>query len=278
MSPRRFQQVDVFTATPTRGNPVAVVLDAEGIDEEQMQAVARWTNLSETTFVLPPTHADSDYRVRIFTPSEELPFAGHPTLGTCHAWLTSGSRPRQAGAVVQECQAGLVRLRQDAAGLAFAAPPSTRADVDPASLAPVLAALGLSAGDVRQAQLLDNGVAWLTLVLADAATVLSLEPDHAALASLPKVGVVGGHPDGADAAVEVRAFAASVGVTEDPVTGSLQASAAQWLIEAGVLPDRYVAAQGTRLGRLGRAHLERADGEVWVGGGTHTVVDGTIEV
>jgi PhzF family phenazine biosynthesis protein len=278
MTRRPFQQVDVFTATPTRGNPVAVVLDAEGLDGEQMQIVARWTNLSETTFVLPPTRAEADYRLRIFTPGEELGFAGHPTLGTCHAWLAAGGRPRLEERIVQEGNIGLVNLRQDGAGLAFAAPPSTRTDVDASLLAPTVAALGLRVGDVRQAQLLDNGTAWLAVLLADAATVLALEPDHGALASLPKVGVIGPHPAGADAAIEVRAFAASVGVPEDPVTGSLQASAAQWLIEAGLLPDRYVAIQGTRIGRLGRVHLERAGGEVWVGGGTHTIVDGMVDL
>jgi PhzF family phenazine biosynthesis protein len=278
MAGRPFQQVDVFTATPTRGNPVAVVLDAAGLDDEQMQAVARWTNLSETTFVLPPTHPEADYRVRIFTPGEELGFAGHPTLGTCHAWLAAGGEPQQADRIVQEGKVGLVRLRQDAAGLAFAAPPSTRADVAPPTLARTLAALDLTDADVQQAQRLDNGTEWLALLLTDAAAVLALEPDHAALASLPKVGVIGPHPDGADAAIEVRAFAASVGVPEDPVTGSLQASTAQWLIGAGVLPDRYVASQGRCIGRLGRVELERVDDDVWVGGGTHTLIEGTIEL
>jgi PhzF family phenazine biosynthesis protein len=243
-----------------------------------MQTVARWTNLSETTFVLPPTHPQADYRLRIFTPGEELGFAGHPTLGTCHAWLAAGGRPQEADRIVQEGQIGLVRLRKHGERLAFAAPPSTRADVDPGTLSSTFAALGLTASDVEQAQLLDNGTEWLAMVLTDAATVLALEPDHAALASLPKIGVIGPHPDGGEAAIEVRAFAASVGVPEDPVTGSLQASAAQWLIGAGELPDRYVATQGTRIGRLGQVHLERSGGEVWVGGGTHTVVDGSIEI
>lgn len=278
MARRRFQQVDVFTATSTRGNPVAVVLESEGLDDEQMQTVARWTNLSETTFVLPPTQPGADYRLRIFTPGEELGFAGHPTLGTCHAWLAAGGVPRGPERIVQEGQIGLVRLRRDGGRLAFAAPPSTRADVDPETLARTVAALGLTDADVNRAQLLDNGTVWLALFVADAATVLALQPDHAALRSLPKVGVIGRHPDEGGPAVEVRAFAASVGIPEDPVTGSLQASAAQWLTEVGVLPDRYVAAQGSRIQREGRVHLERDGDQLWVGGDTHTVVDGTIEL
>jgi PhzF family phenazine biosynthesis protein len=179
---------------------------------------------------------------------------------------------------VQEGQIGLVRLRQGGDGLAFAAPPCTRAEVDRATLDRTVAALRLTAADVHEAQLLDNGTVWLALLLTDAATVLALEPDHTALASLPKVGVIGPHPEGSDAAIEVRAFAASVGIPEDPVTGSLQASTAQWLIDAGVLPERYTATQGTRIGRLGRVRLERSGGDVWVGGGTHTLIEGTIDL
>jgi PhzF family phenazine biosynthesis protein len=273
---RRFQQVDVFTATATRGNPVAVVLDGAELTDDQMQAVARWTNLSETTFVLAPTDPAADYRLRIFTPGAELGFAGHPTLGTCHAWLTVGV-PRSPDAIVQEGAVGLVRLRRSDSRLAFAAPPMTAADPDPDVLAATVSALGLAAGAVERAQVLDNGTAWLALLVCDAASVLTLEPDHAALRALPKVGVVGRRTDG-DAAVEVRAFAASVGITEDPVTGSLQASVAQWLTAAGDLPGKYVAAQGTCIGREGRVHIERVGEDVWVGGGTHTVVDGTIDI
>jgi PhzF family phenazine biosynthesis protein len=257
---------------------VAVVLDAQGLDDDQMQTVARWTNLSETTFVLPPTDPGADYQVRIFTPGEELGFAGHPTLGTCHAWLAAGGEPARADRIVQQGQVGLVRLRRDGAQLAFAAPPSTRSDVDPEILDRTVAALGLASADVQEAQRLDNGTVWLGLLLADAAAVLAVAPDHATLASLPKVGVIGRHPEGADAAIEVRAFAASVGVPEDPVTGSLQASTAQWLIGAGVLPDRYVATQGSCIGRLGRVELERVDDDVWVGGATHTLIEGTIDL
>lgn len=276
MTSRRFQQVDVFTAVPTRGNPVAVVLDGDGLTDDAMQATARWTNLSETTFVLPPTDPTADYRLRIFTPGAELDFAGHPTLGTCHAWLSAGGAPRDPAEIVQQGNVGLVRLRRDDGRLAFAAPPCARRAPDAAVLTAVLAALGLA--DASSAAVLDNGTEWLALHVADAATVLALQPDHAALATLPKVGVVGPHPSGGDAAVEVRAFAASVGIQEDPVTGSLQASVAQWLTETAVLPPRYVAAQGTCIGREGRVHVDVADGDVWIGGGTHTVVRGSIEL
>jgi PhzF family phenazine biosynthesis protein len=276
MTSRRFQQVDVFTAVPTRGNPVAVVLDGDGLTDDEMQATARWTNLSETTFVLPPTEPTADYRLRIFTPGAELGFAGHPTLGTCHAWLAAGGAPGDSGEIVQQGNVGLVRLRRRDGHLAFAAPPSHRRDPDPDVLTAVLAALGLADG--LPAQVLDNGTEWLAVRVADAATVLALEPDHAALADLPKIGVVGPHPSGSEAAIEVRAFAASVGITEDPVTGSLQASVAQWLTETGVLPARYVAAQGTRVGRTGRVHVDVEAGEVWVGGGTHTVISGSIDL
>ena len=278
MPSRRFQQVDVFTATPTRGNPVAVVLDGDGLGDDEMQAVARWTNLSETTFVLPPSAEEADYRLRIFTPGAELDFAGHPTLGTCHAWLRSGGVPQSPEVIVQQGNVGLVRLRQGPDGLAFAAPPCTRTAVEAAELTATVAALGLPEAAVEDAQLLDNGTVWLAVLVADAATVLALRPDHAALRSRPKVGVIGRHPAGPGPAIEVRAFAASVGILEDPVTGSLQAAVAQWLTETGVLPARYEATQGTCIGRDGRVHLVREGDHVWVGGGTHTVVDGMIEL
>jgi PhzF family phenazine biosynthesis protein len=274
---RPFHQVDVFTEEALRGNPVAVVLDGSGLDDATMQATAAWTNLSETTFLVPPTDPAADYRVRIFTPDSELPFAGHPTLGSAHAWLAAGGTPSGVE-VVQECGVGLVRLRRSEGRLAFAAPPVTKAEVAPAELDAVLAAVGLRAGQVERSQVLDNGPRWLVLVVEDAATVLALHPDHDALRSLPLVGVVGPHGAGADVAIEVRAFAASAGILEDPVTGSLQASVGQWLIGEGVLPERYVAAQGTCIGRIGRAHVEAADGEVWVGGGTTSIVVGEVDL
>jgi len=275
MKPRRFRQVDVFSAQPYRGNPLAVVLDGEGLGDAQLQQFARWTNLSETTFMLPPTDPAADYRVRIFTPGGELPFAGHPTLGSCHAWLAAGGQAR-GDTVVQECAVGLVRVQRDGDRLAFEAPPLRRSAAEPALLAEVLAALGVEPMQVRAAQWLDNGPQWLGLLLDSAASVLALEPDHAALKSLPKVGVIGPHLTGSDCAFEVRGFAASVGVAEDPVTGSLNASLAQWLITDGLAPARYVAAQGARLQRSGRVHIEQRDGVVWVGGASVICIEGSV--
>lgn len=278
MTPRRFTQLDVFTDTLTFGNPLAIVHDAAGLDGARMAAFARWTNLSETTFLLPPTDPAADYRVRIFTPGGELPFAGHPTLGSCHAWLDAGGAPRQPGIVVQQCGIGLVRVRRTADRLAFAAPPSRREPVAAALLADVCTALAVSREQVVAASWLDNGPRWLALRLADAAQVRALKPDHAALKSLALVGVVAPQPSGSDTAFEVRAFAAPVGITEDPVTGSLQASLAQWLFDDDVAPASYVAAQGGALGRAGRVFVERDGETVWIGGHVAPCIDGKVRL
>jgi PhzF family phenazine biosynthesis protein len=276
-APRRrdFSQVDVFTATPLLGNPLAVVHDGSGLSTERMAAFARWTNLSETTFLLPPTHAEADYRVRIFTPGGELPFAGHPTLGSCHVWLKAGGRPRRDDTVVQECGVGLVPLRRGER-LAFAAPPTTVERADAELLHRVYAALGLAPARVRDAAWLSNGFPQLALLLDSAATVLALEPDHAALKSLGKVGVVGPHPGGGAADFEVRFFAAAIGINEDPVTGSLNANVARWLIDTGRAPAAYMAAQGTAMGRAGRVHVRRDAEGTWIGGDVASCVDGTV--
>ena len=272
-----FTEVDVFADGPLSGNPLAVVHGADALTDDAMQAFARWTNLSETTFLLRPTSPEADYRVRIFTPGGELPFAGHPTLGTCHAWLQAGGVPRSSTGVVQECGVGLVRIRLDAERAAFEAPPLRTEPVDPRLLEDVLRALGIPGDAVRQAALLDNGPRWLALLLDSAARVLAIEPDHAALKHLAKVGVIGAHEAGAPTQFEVRAFAAAIGINEDPVTGSLNASLAQWLIPGGLAPSHYVASQGARVGRGGRVHLQRdADGAVWVGGSSVTVIRGTV--
>ncbi len=272
-----FSEVDVFADGPLSGNPLAVVHDADALDDASMQAFARWTNLSETTFLLRPTSDAADYRVRIFTPGGELPFAGHPTLGTCHAWLGAGGRPRDRSAVVQECGVGLVRIRRDDDGAAFEAPPLRIEEVDPALLDGVLRAIGVDRQHVREGRLLDNGPVWLGLLLDSAARVLAIEPDHAALKHLAKVGVIGPHEAGAPAQFEVRAFAAPIGIPEDPVTGSLNASLAQWLIPLGHAPSRYLVSQGARVGRGGRVRLERTeDGVVWVGGRSVTRIRGTV--
>lgn len=306
MRQRRFMQIDVFSPTPFRGNPLAVVVDAEGLGDAQMQDFARWTNLSETAFLLPPSQPGADYRVRIFTPSNELPFAGHPTLGSCHAWLASGGKPRHAGYVVQECGKGLVRIRTHAdspnAPLAFAAPDSTFHAVHEEELAPVLAALGLRRDEVAALGKLDNGPLFWALLMRDPDRLLELRPDYAKLYALDvNVGIAAPYPK-ADAALigrtsrEARAFTrsetparrlpdlevrvffnATTTSVEDPITGSFNASLAQWLIAQGHARAPYIAAQGTCMERDGLVEISQdAQSQVWVGGATHTCIAGTV--
>ena len=307
MRQRPFKQVDVFTDQPYLGNPLAVVLDGEGLTTEAMQQFTNWTNLSEATFLLPPTEAGAaagaDYRVRIFCPGRELPFAGHPTLGSCHAWLQAGGRPRTPGRVVQECGVGLVTLRQDGERLAFAAPPLLRSGpLDEADVALIARGLGVERGDILAHAWCHNGPNWRGVMLASAEQVLALRPDAALLGALDvgvvgprgKVGVIGAHEahaapgnrgasatsggdDGDGVAFEVRAFfPGNNGLAEDPVTGSLNAGLAQWLIGAQLAPTKYIAAQGTALGRSGRVHVEQEGDTIWVGGGSVTCVDGQV--
>jgi PhzF family phenazine biosynthesis protein len=277
---RPFRQVDVFTARPYRGNPVAVVLDGAGLGTEEMQRFAHWTNLSETTFVLPPEAPGADYRVRIFTPVAELPFAGHPTLGSCHAWLSERGAA-EAGdahaAIVQECAAGLVSIRRTADGLAFAAPPLVRSGpVEETLVAHLADLLGIARTEIVDAQWVDNGPGWVAVLLESADAVLALRPGSVDL----DIGAVGPYPRGAPYAFELRAFFPKDGVTtEDPVTGSLNASVAQWLLDSGRASAPYVASQGTALGRAGRVHVSRdGDGTIWVGGGTVTCIAGRVEL
>ncbi len=275
--PRPFAQVDVFTTTPYRGNPVAVVLDGEGLTAEQMQRFAHWTNLSETTFVLPPTASDADYQVRIFTPTSELPFAGHPTLGTCHAWLSADHTPRRAEVIVQQCAAGLVPVRRTADGFTFAAPPLLRSGpVEESVVAHIASVLGIDRAQILDAEWADNGPGWVAVLLASADAVLALRPGFVDL----DLGVAGPHPPESPQAFEVRAFFPKDGATvEDPVTGSLNASLAQWLLRTGRASAPYVASQGTALGRAGRVHISRdPSGTIWVGGGTVTCVSGQVEL
>ena len=274
---RRFHQVDVFGERPLAGNPLAVVVDAEGLDDATMAAFARWTQLSETTFLLPPTDPAADYRLRIFTPGGELPFAGHPTLGSCQVWLASSGTPRGAQ-VVQQCGVGLVTVRRDAsrpARLAFAAPPLRRSGgVEAELLQHIARGLKISPSEIRAAQWVDNGPGWVAVMLADRAAVLALQPDLAALQGL-KLGVVAPWPNG-EAQFEVRAFVCGSPGYEDPVTGSLNASLAQWLIGAGLAPPSYVASQGTVLQRRGRVYLDGVGGQVWVGGDVSACVEGRV--
>ncbi len=307
MQTRPFKQIDVFTATPYFGNPLAVVLDAAGLDDAAMRRFANWTNLSETTFLLPPKDASADYAVRIFTPGGELPFAGHPTLGSCHAWLQAGGKAKRKDVIVQECQVGLVQIRQEKsrqAGqrLAFAAPPLRRSAPSPVLLAQVAAALGLKAAQITAAQMLDNGPVWMGLLLGSPETVLQLAPNNLELGKLNvKVGVAGlyeraetapligranreakafvqsGEPAADNPDIEVRAFAPGIGINEDPVTGSFNAGLAQWLMADGYAPESYVASQGVCLNRAGLVYLDRdAGGQVWVGGESVTCIDGSV--
>ncbi len=278
MATHPFRQVDVFGSGPLTGNPLAVVHDADHLDAAQMQAFARWTGLSETTFVLVPSDAAADYRVRIFTPGRELPFAGHPTLGTAHAWLAAGGRPRTPGRVVQECGAGLVPVRLDGDRLAFAAPPLTRYEpLDEELLARIRTGLGLASEEVLDASWLVNGPQWIGLRLASAERVRAVEVDQAGLRGLD-LGVVGPHPDGSEVQFEVRGLIPGDAVPEDPVTGSLNAGLAQWLMDTGQAPDRYLAAQGAAVGAAGRVHVERDAEGLWIGGRVATVVAGTVEI
>jgi PhzF family phenazine biosynthesis protein len=271
-----FQQVDVFTPRPLRGNPLAVVVGADALTDAQMAAFANWTNLSETTFLLQPRTSGADYRVRIFTPQRELPFAGHPTLGSCHVWLSSGARPN-GREVVQECEIGHVRIRRGPGRLSFAAPELRRSGpLEPDILARVTGGLHLPPDAITAANWVDNGPGWLAVLLRSRADVLALRPNYAALSGL-RVGVVGpwDRPkDGSDAQFEVRAFTA--GGYEDPVTGSLNAGLAQWLIGTGVAPASYVVSQGTVMGRMGRVHVERDGPEIWIGGAVTTCIAGTL--
>jgi PhzF family phenazine biosynthesis protein len=273
---RPFAQVDVFTAVPYLGNPLAVVVDGSGLTTAEMQRFAHWTNLSETTFLLPPTRPDADYAVRIFTPSNELPFAGHPTLGSCHAWLEAGGTAQRADHVVQECGVGLVTIERRAdERLAFAAPPLLRSGpVADDELDEAVRALGISRSDVVDAAWIDNGPGWLGVLLASAQDVVGLRPSHSAL----DIGVIGPYEDHSDFAYEVRAFFPQGDSSrEDPVTGSLHASAAQWMIESGRARPPFEASQGTCLGRAGRVSISVDDhDQVWVGGHVVTCVRGTV--
>ncbi len=275
---RAFVEVDVFTDRPFMGNPLAVVVDGEGLSTDEMQHFANWTNFSETTFLLPPTEPDADYRVRIFTTTTELPFAGHPTLGSCHAWLTHGGAPRDPNRVVQECGIGLVQLQRHGTGrFAFAAPPLLRSGpLDDATVEEVAETLRIERDAIVDAAWIDNGPGWLGVLLRSAEDVLAIQPSNTVL----KIGVVGPHEVGSPAAYEVRAFFGAGDATfEDPVTGSLNASAAQWLVDSGRFAPPYVVSQGAALGRDGHVYISADEnGQLWIGGDVLTCVAGTVEL
>jgi PhzF family phenazine biosynthesis protein len=273
-----YKQLDVFSDAPLKGNPLAVVLGADGLSDSRMAAFANWTNLSETTFLLAPQHPEADYRVRIFTTSTELPFAGHPTLGSCHAWLEAGGVPKGLE-IVQECGVGLVRVRRSDHGLAFLAPPLLKSGpLEAELLERVRKGLGLAAQAIVEAQWVDNGAGWLAVMLKDRRQVLTLEPDYQQLLDLA-VGVIAPWDravDGDEAHFEVRGFIAGDGMPEDPATGSLNAGLAQWMLGKGLAPASYVVSQGLTMGRAGRIHVEQLGEEVWIGGAVVTCINGSL--
>jgi PhzF family phenazine biosynthesis protein len=276
MTARRFHQLDVFSNQPLLGNPLAVVHDAEGLSDGEMAAFARWTNLSETTFLLAPTDAGADYRVRIFTPTEELPFAGHPTLGSCTAWLLAGGAPKTDGFIVQQCDVGLVRLRRDGTRLAFAAPPLRKTGpLDEAMLGQIVGCLGIARADIVEHQWVDNGPGFCAVMLETAAQVMALQPDFIAMGDL-KLGVIAPQAPGAETAFEVRSFVPPSGINEDPVTGALNAGLAIWMIGAGLAPEHYVVAQGTALQRAGRVFVDRDGDDIWIGGDSAVCIEGEV--
>lgn len=274
---RPFRQVDVFTDTPYKGNPLAVVVDSAGLTTAEMQAFARWTNLSETTFLFPPAVPDADYQVRIFTPVSELPFAGHPTLGSCYVWLQTAGASHPEALIVQQCPAGLIQIRKTGERLAFAAPPLIRTGpVDESLLEHITDVLRIRRGDIVDAQWADNGPGWVAVLLKSAEAVLELKPGFVDL----DLGVVGQYPPGSAAAFELRAFFPKDGATvEDPVTGSLNASVAQWLLRTGRAIAPYVASQGLALDRAGHIYVTTdPDGVIWIGGGVVTCITGHVEI
>ncbi len=274
----KFHQLDVFSNEPLLGNPLAVVHGAQTLTDATMASFARWTNLSETTFLLPPVSAQADYRVRIFTPGRELPFAGHPTLGSCFAWLTAGGQSKSRDYIVQECGIGLVRIKKDGEKLAFAAPPLLRTGpLGEDTLKQMATGLGISRQDIANHQWIDNGPGWCAVMLGSAEQVLSLKPDFAALGDL-KLGVIAAQPVGCDTDYEVRAFVGSLGVPEDPVTGSLNAGLGVWLIAAGIAKPNYVVSQGTAMQRKGRVYVDKVGDDIWVGGHTALCVEGIVSI
>jgi PhzF family phenazine biosynthesis protein len=270
-------QIDVFSSRPYRGNPVAVVVDCDGLDDVEMQQFARWTNLSETTFLLPPTNSAADYRVRFFTPAEELPFAGHPTLGSAYAWLIHGGNPRSIGTIIQECKVGLINVHRDGNSLSFAAPSLLRGgSVEESMVCEAAASLGIDRDVIIDSAWIDNGPGWLGIQLSSAEEVLAIKPQTTNLT----LGVVGAYPVGSRYAYEVRAFYSSGGITvEDPVTGSLHASMAQWLIGAGRFVPPYLASQGQAMGHAGEIRVSIDESkQVWIGGEVTACIQGSVEI
>jgi len=278
MPSRRFIQVDVFSPIPTQGNGLAVVIDAEGLDSGQLQAFAAWTNLAETTFLLPPEDPTADYRVRIFTPSQELPFAGHPTLGSCAAWLHSGGVPKEAGLIRQECGIGIVDIDSTAERLAFVAPPTTIEQLEATQQRAITEALGIDPGVILRSARLDNGPVFPAIHLASADDVLALDSSRVRWPTFDAIGFIGPHPTGSECDYEVRLLAPSSGMSEDPITGSLNAALSFWLREAGLLEQPLTISQGTAIGRHGRVYIRPSEDRILIGGDTNILIEGTVSL
>lgn len=278
MITRRFIQCDVFSSVPTKGNGLAVVVDGEGLSDADMQSFAAWTNLAETTFLMPPSDAAADYKVRIFTPAREMLFAGHPTLGSCASWLHTGGQPKTNGIVRQECGVGLVDIDTSGATPAFAAPGTKVDDLADNKRNAILTALDIAPDRVVRAAELDNGPVWQVLELASADDVLAADSSRIRYPEFVGVGLIGAHGAGSPCQYEVRMLGASSGMSEDPITGSLNAAIARWMYGAGVWSNAVTIAQGNRIGRHGRVHVRNETGSVWIGGETHILIEGTLRL
>jgi len=281
MESRRFIQCDVFSPVPTQGNALAVVVDGQGLSDDQMRLFAAWTNLAETTFLFPPDDPAADYRVRILTPSREMPFAGHPTLGSCAAWLHTGGKPREAGVVRQECGVGIVEIdisQKDE--LAFTAPPTTIQPMDSDQLEAIIETLEIPRGAILHTTHLDNGPVWQVLQLDSAENVLAVDSSRVRWPAYKYIGLIGAHSSGAECDYEVRMLAPSSGMSEDPITGSLNAAIAHWMQSDGRLPGPITVAQGTAIGRHGRVSIRpgKNSENIQIGGQVHILIQGTVNL
>ena len=273
-----FHQLDVFSNEPLFGNPLAVVHAANDLSESQMVQFANWTNLSESTFLLNPTNELADYKLRIFTPSSELAFAGHPTLGSCYAWLNRGGVPKNKDIIIQECGVGLIKIRRNGERLSFLAPKLLKTGpLDQTTLNTISKGIGIPVEDIAHHQWVDNGAGWCAVMLKTASQVLAIKPNVEYLKTL-KLGVIGPHPTDHEHDFEVRAFVIPFGIHEDPVTGSLNAGIATWLINSGLSKDSYSVSQGTALGRKGKIYIEAINNEIWVGGEVVNCIEGEVRL
>lgn len=274
MKSRRFIQCDVFSPIPTQGNGLAVIVDAEGLSDSQLQTFAAWTNLAETTFLLQPTDPGADYKLRIFSPGREMLFAGHPTLGSCAAWLHCGGKPKQSGLVRQECGVGIVDIDIGNRPFAFVAPPTKIEPLPSHRLLAITDALSIPVHSILNTAQLDNGPVWQVLQLETAEQVLALDSSRVKWPEFTAIGLIGAHSENNECEFEVRMLAPSSGMSEDPITGSLNAALAHWLQSRGQLENAITVAQGTNINRPGRVSIKPDGNRVLIGGDTHILIDG----